>query len=214
MVAKGSRAWPARSVFVSNFTRLPVRVPLPSLPLSFRGGGGGRAGSIFAARRPVQRDKSLINAVDRLDVIKFPLVRGFRLRKRSPTAGETSFEGDPILLSTPLLSSPDFSRGRGGTTDPHRWIFSRRETALCRIRLIYEFLFSSFVYFRDRSNSKKLVGVENRRGSREGKFAMIRWRVKRKLWFIIQRDLDKFILRSSSSFESYAVSRHLKFENN
>lgn len=106
MVAKGSRAWPARSVFVSNFTRLPVRVPLPSLPLSLRGGGGGRAGSIFAARRPVQRDKSLINAVDRLDVIKFPLVRGFRLRKRSPTAGETSFEGDPILLSTPLLSSP------------------------------------------------------------------------------------------------------------
>lgn len=129
MVAKGSRAWPARSVFVSNFTRLPVRVPLPSLSL-FEG-GGGRAGSIFAARRPVQRDKSLINAVDRLDVIKFPLVRGFRLRKRSPTAGETSFEGDPILLSTPLLSSPDFSRGRGGTTDPHRWIFSRRETALC-----------------------------------------------------------------------------------
>lgn len=122
MVAKGSRAWPARSVFVSNFTRLPVRVPLPSLSPR----RGGRAGSIFAARRPVQRDKSLINAVDRLDVIKFPLVRGFRLRKRSPTAGETSFEGDPILLSSrflcfakrPILTDGYFRGGRRIVPDP------------------------------------------------------------------------------------------------
>lgn len=89
-----------------------MRVPLP-----LRGGlEPVRFFFFFAARRPFQRDKSLINAVDRLDVIKFPLVRGFRLRNRSPTAGETSLGGDPILLSSPLSF----------TLDPHRWIFSRR----------------------------------------------------------------------------------------
>lgn len=139
------------------------------------------------------------------------------------------FESDPrqlekhrskgIQFSSPLLSSPLLSRflrlarSRRNDRSSPMDIFEEGDRIVW-IRLIYEFLFSSFVYFRDRSNSKKLVGVENRRGSREGKFAMIRWRVKRKLWFIIQRDLDKFILRSSSSFESYAVSRHLKFENN
>lgn len=79
---------------------------LPSLS-----GGGVRAGSIFAARRPFQRDKSLINAVDRLDVIKFPLARGFRLRNRSPTAGETSLGADPILLSSPLCFTDGYFRG-------------------------------------------------------------------------------------------------------
>lgn len=170
MVAKGSRAWPARSVFVSNFTRLPVRVPHPSL--SLREGRRGRAGSIFAARRPVQRDKSLINAVDRLDVIKFPLVRGFRLRNRSPTAGETSFEGDPILLSPPISLLREV-----GATDPHRWIFSRRRIVPdpidLRIRNVFLVrLFSRPFEKRIRKNS--LEGGEDR--MRGGKFlAMIRF---------------------------------------
>lgn len=169
MVAKGSRAWPARSVFVSNFTRLPVRVPHPSL--SLREGRRGRAGSIFAARRPVQRDKSLINAVDRLDVIKFPLVRGFRLRNRSPTAGETSFEGDPILLSP-----PDFfaSRGRGDRSSPMD-IFEEAHCAGSDWFTNSKCFPRSFIFAPVReANSKKFVGGEDR--MREGKFlAMIRF---------------------------------------
>lgn len=74
MVAKeGSRARLARSISVSNFTRLPV------LCCACYSGARERAGSIFAGPRrglgvSRQRDKSLINAVrPRADVIKFPL---------------------------------------------------------------------------------------------------------------------------------------------
>lgn len=122
------------------------------------------------------------------------------------------FESDPRQLEKhrskeiQFSSPPDSFASRNDRSSPMD-IFEEGG-ASCRIRLIYEFLFSSFVYFRWKSEFEEIRW--SREQERIGcakkenflRWFDLRWQVKRKGSSQIVNSTFGSILCSSSSFEN------------
>lgn len=122
------------------------------------------------------------------------------------------FESDPRQLEKhrwkeiQFSSPPDSFASRNDRSSPMD-IFEEGGVS-CRIRLIYEFLFSSFVYFRWKSEFEEIrwSREQERIGCAEKENFLrwfdLRWQVKRKGSSQIVNSTFGSILCSSSSFEN------------